>query len=96
MLVDDMPRWRKLADAVRRNYWGGDCYAMGLLALGQIDVIAESTMHLWDWVALVPVIEGAGGKVTDWSGKVLKPDGDGRVLAVGDPALLPKVVALLQ
>jgi histidinol phosphatase-like enzyme (inositol monophosphatase family) len=96
MLVDDMPRWRKLADVVRRNYWGGDCYAMGLLALGQIDVIAESTMHLWDWAALVPVIEGAGGKVTDWSGQALRPDGDGRVLAIGDPALLPQVVALLQ
>ena len=53
--------------AVRRNYWGGDCYAHGLLALGQIDVIAETTMKLWDWAALVPVIEGAGGRVTDWS-----------------------------
>ena len=36
------PRWERLAAAVRRNYWGGDCYAYGLLALGQIDVIAEA------------------------------------------------------
>jgi len=96
MLGPDMPRWQQLAAAVRRNYWGGDCYAHGLLALGQIDVITENTMKLWDWAALVPVIEGAGGKVTDWSGQPLRPDGDGHVLSVGDPALLPQVMALLK
>jgi len=66
------------------------------VALGQIDVIAETTMKLWDWAALVPVIEGAGGRVTDWSGHALQPGGDGRVLSVGDPALLPEIVALLN
>jgi histidinol phosphatase-like enzyme (inositol monophosphatase family) len=96
MLGADEPRWRRLAGAVRRNYWGGDCYAHGLLALGQIDVIAETTMKLWDWAALVPVVEGAGGRVTDWSGHALRPGGDGRVLSVGDPALLPQIVALLN
>jgi histidinol phosphatase-like enzyme (inositol monophosphatase family) len=96
MLGPDMPRWQRLAGAVRRNYWGGDCYAFGLLAIGQIDVITESTMKLWDWAALVPVVEGAGGKVTDWSGGPLRADGDGRVLAVGDPALLPQIVTLLN
>jgi histidinol phosphatase-like enzyme (inositol monophosphatase family) len=95
MLGPDAPRWQRLAGAVRRNYWGGDCYAFGLLALGQIDVIAETTMNLWDWAALVPVVEGAGGKVTDWSGQTLRPGSDGRVLAVGDAALLPQAVALL-
>jgi myo-inositol-1(or 4)-monophosphatase len=95
MLGDDAPRWRRLAGAVRRNYWGGDCYAYGLLALGQIDVIAECDMKLWDWAALVAVVEGAGGRVTDWDGQPLQPDSDGRVLAVGDPALLPQAVALL-
>jgi myo-inositol-1(or 4)-monophosphatase len=95
MVGDDAPHWQRLAGAVRRTYWGGDCYAHGLLALGQIDVIAETTMKLWDWAALVPVIEGAGGRVTDWAGNALRPGGDGRVLSIGDPALLPTVVALL-
>jgi myo-inositol-1(or 4)-monophosphatase len=96
MLGADTPRWQRLAGAVRRTYWGGDCYAHGLIALGQIDVIAEMTMKLWDWAALVPVIEGAGGRVTDWAGNALQPGGDGRVLSVGDPALLARVVALLN
>ena len=92
----DMPRWRRLAAKVRRNYWGGDCYAYGLLALGQIDIIAESDMKIWDWAPLVAVVEGSGGRVTDWNGDPLRPDGDGRVLAVGDPALLPLAVAELN
>ncbi len=68
--------------------WGGDCYAYGLLALGQIDVVAEATLKLWDWAALVPVIEGAGGSITDWAGRRAAPRSDGTVLALGDPALL--------
>ena len=95
MLDADMPRWQQLADAVRRVSWGGDCYAYGLLALGHIDVIAEVAMKPWDWAALVPVVEGAGGRITDWSGQALRVDGDGRVLAVGDPALLDAAMAKL-
>ena len=90
------PRHERLQRAVGRTSWGGDCYAYGLLALGQIDVIAERDMRVWDWAALVPVVEGAGGRVTDWTGRPLRADGDGSVLAVGDPALLPAAVALLS
>ena len=92
----DLPRWERLRHAVRRNYWGGDCYAHGLVALGQIDIVAESTMHVWDWGPLVPVIEGAGGSVTDWLGQKLRPDGDGRVLSVGDKTLLPAILRELN
>ena len=91
----DRPGWDRLAGAVRRVSWGGDCYAYGLLALGQVDVIAESSLKVWDWAALLPVVEGAGGRMTDWRGAPLRADGDGRVLAVGDPALLSPAVALL-
>ena len=88
-------RWAALRRRVKRVSWGGDCYAYGLLALGQIDVIAECTMKPWDWAALVPVIEGAGGRITDWQGAPLRGDGDGTVLAVGDPALLDPAVRAL-
>ena len=96
MLGADTPRWERLRQGVRRASWGGDCYAYGLLALGHLDIIAESDMKPWDWAALVPVIEGAGGRVTDWNGQTLRAEGDGRVLAVGDPALLPAVLAALH
>ncbi len=95
MLEGDGAAWSRLTGSVHRVSFGGDCYAYGLLALGFIDVIAEATMKVWDWAALVPVIEGAGGRITDWGGAPLHPDGDGRVLAVGDPALLESAVATL-
>ncbi|MBU6498122.1 MAG: histidinol phosphate phosphatase, partial [Rhodospirillales bacterium] len=88
-------QWRQLRAAVRRTSFGGDCYAYGLLALGQIDIVAEATMKVWDWAALVPVVEGAGGRLTDWHGRVLTADSDGHTLAVGDPALLAPAVDLL-
>ncbi|GAA4493493.1 inositol monophosphatase family protein [Gluconacetobacter tumulicola] len=90
------PHWDALRRAARRVTWGGDCYAYGLLALGQVDVIAECTMKVWDWAALVPIIEGAGGRVTDWHGRPLRAEGDGTVLAVGDPAILADAVSLLN
>jgi myo-inositol-1(or 4)-monophosphatase len=91
-----LPHFQRLAGQTRRNYWGGDCYAYGLLALGHIDVVAECGLKPWDWAALVPVVEGAGGRITDWSGQTLRSDGDGRVIAVGDPTLLHAVVAALM
>jgi histidinol phosphatase-like enzyme (inositol monophosphatase family) len=93
--AEETPRWQRLAGAVRRVSWGSDCYAYGLLALGQIDLVAESEMKPWDWAALVSVVEGAGGRVTDWEGQTLHLGSGPRVLAVGDPALLPEAVALL-
>ena len=92
---DDRLRWQNLSASVKRNSFGGDCYAYGLLALGQIDIIAEADLKVWDWAALTPVIEGAGGRITDWSGQPLRANGDGRALAVGDPALLEPAIALL-
>ena len=89
------PRFNRLRAAVRRTSWGGDCYSFGLLALGQIDVIAESGLKPWDWAALVPVIGGAGGSVTDWAGAPLRLDGPGEILALGDPALLPQAISIL-
>jgi myo-inositol-1(or 4)-monophosphatase len=95
IFAGNAPAWELLSGAVRRTSFGGDCYAYGLLSLGLIDIIAEATMKVWDWAALVPVIEGAGGRITDWHGAPLHPDGDGRVLAVGDPAVLPAAIAIL-
>lgn len=89
------PRFAAVKAAARRTTWGGDCIAYGLVALGLVDVVVDATMKPWDWAALVPIVEGAGGRCTDWAGKPLRLDGDGTVLAVGDPALLAETSRLL-
>ena len=91
----DMAAFRRLQRAARRTTWGGDCYAYGLVALGGIDVIAEAGLKPWDWAALVPILTGAGGSLTGWDGAALHEGCDGRVLAVGDRALLAPAIAAL-
>ncbi len=59
LLGVNLARWQILARAVRRVSWGGDCYAYGLLALGQIDIIAEADLKPWDWAA---AFAGRGGR----------------------------------
>ncbi|GBR54598.1 inositol monophosphatase [Neokomagataea thailandica NBRC 106555] len=90
------PRFKNLQAQTLRTSWGGDCYSYGLLALGQIDVIAECTMKPWDWGALVPIIQGAGGHISDWQGAPLHLESDGTVLACGNPALLPQLISALS
>jgi myo-inositol-1(or 4)-monophosphatase len=101
---EELVRWNRLRAAARRVYFGADCYQYGLLALGQIDVVAEADLKVWDWAALAPVVEGAGGRITDWEGRGLRvaPDADpaslgraGPVLAVGDAALHAPALRLL-
>lgn len=97
--IFDAASWagfERVRKAAKRTSWGGDCYAYGLIALGGIDAIVEPSLKLWDWAALVPVIEGAGGMVRDWSGAPLRRGGSGDVIAVGDPALMPQIMALLK
>lgn len=89
------PRWESLAARTAQVTWGGDAYAHGLLAIGAVDLIAEATYKIWDWAALVPVIEGAGGVITDWAGQALRPGADGSVLAAGSAALHAEALALL-
>jgi fructose-1,6-bisphosphatase/inositol monophosphatase family enzyme len=68
---------------------GRSCLCPELLALGQIDIMAEGDMKLWDWAALVPVTEGASGRVTGQDGAPLRPEGPptglGRYCPWGDP-----------
>jgi len=66
--------------------YGGDCYNYGLLASGHLDLVCESGLQLYDFAALVPVVEGAGGRMCDWNGDPLTADSAGHVLALGDPA----------
>lgn len=97
----------RLRDSVKIINYGGDCYSYGLLAMGFIDVIVESGLHIHDFAALMPIIEGAGGVLTDWSGhdlsqkigqKILHPGSDVRaqVVAAGDANVHREAIALLR
>lgn len=81
--------------ARRRIIWGGDCYNYGLVASGHVDLVVEAGLKLHDFAALVPVIEGAGGMMTDWNGEPLHAGSDGHVIALGDPARLEDVIEAL-
>lgn len=81
--------------AVRLPMYGGDCYAYGLLALGFADLIVEAGLDPHDFMALVPVIEGAGGIITDWQGRALCAASDGQVVAAGDARVHAQALSLL-
>lgn len=80
--TSEQQSFRNLSDAVMMSRFGGDCYAYGLLAMGFVDVIVEARLNAWDIQALIPIVEGAGGIITDWKGGPC-PEG-GRVIAAGD------------
>jgi len=88
--------FRTLSAACKLTLFGGDCYAYGLLASGFQDIIVEAQLKLYDMAALVPIIEGAGGAITGWSGQPLDRDFDGRLIAVGDPVVRPAALACLN
>jgi fructose-1,6-bisphosphatase/inositol monophosphatase family enzyme len=72
-----------------------DCYAYGLLASGHCDLIVETGLEPYDYLPLVPVIEGAGGCLTDWKGNPLGLNSNGRVVAAGSRPLLDAAIRVL-
>jgi histidinol phosphatase-like enzyme (inositol monophosphatase family) len=86
--------WTQVRAAARLARLGCDAYAYAMLAAGRIDLVAESGLKVWDWSALVPVIEAAGGAVTNWRGEA--PDGGGQILAVGDVGIREQALVTLR
>ena len=91
----DFEAFERVHRAVKLPLFGGDCFNYGLLAQGFIDLVVEADLVSYDFSALVPVVEGAGGRITDWSGAPLGLESDGRVVAAGDPALHEAALAKL-
>jgi len=92
----DAQAFARLAAAVGLVRHGADCYAAGLLASGFIDLIVEATLKPYDYCALAPVIEGAGGIITDWSGAKLGLGSDGRIAAAGDARAHGRALEMLS
>lgn len=85
-----------LRTRVRYTQYGGSCYAYGVLASGRTDLAADGGLDPFDIFAPAAVIEGAGGRITDWSGQRFTLGWAGRVLAAGDPDLHAQALAVLQ
>lgn len=85
--------FRAVESQVRLSRYGTDCYAYAMLAAGQIDLVVETGLKPYDIVALIPIIEGAGGVITSWDGG--SAAGGGRILAAANKTLHAQAKALL-
>ena len=81
---ENLTAFEGLAGRVKHSLFGTDCIGYGLLASGHIDIVCEAQMNPWDYAAHVPIVEGAGGVISDWSGNPLTLKSGGTVLACGD------------
>ncbi len=89
----DLDSFYRVAEACRLYRFGGDCYSYCLLAQGQIDLVIEGGLQPYDIIPLIPLIEAAGGVVTDWDGKPALNGGN--IIAAANPALHIEALELL-
>jgi len=93
------------SDSEREHYWrveklcrlsryGGDCYAYALIALGFVDLVIETDLKRWDIAPIIPIIEGAGGIVTNWQGGDISRGGN--VIAAGDRRVHAEAMRVLN
>jgi inositol-phosphate phosphatase/L-galactose 1-phosphate phosphatase/histidinol-phosphatase len=93
---EDAAAFARVSAAVKLTRFGADCYAYGLLAAGFIDLVLEASLKPYDFCAMVPIVEGAGGVATDWRGAALDLASDGRILVAGDRRAHQAALALLD
>lgn len=91
---DERSAYDRVEASVRLARYGTDCYAYAMLASGNIDLVVESGLQAYDIVALIPIIEKAGGRVTNWQGG--PAEGGGQVLAAATAELHASAMELLN
>jgi inositol-phosphate phosphatase/L-galactose 1-phosphate phosphatase/histidinol-phosphatase len=95
LIVHHPDRLKRLMGVGHLRRFSNDCYPFGLLAMGQIDMVVDCDLQPYDYLPIVPVIEAAGGIITDWKGRKLGLDSDGTVVAAGSADLHREVTKLL-
>ena len=86
----------KITKKTKYFRFGGDCYMYGMLASGFIDIVVEDTLKTHDYMALLPVIEGAGGVVSDRFGKKITLESDGSIVASCSQNVHNQVIEILK
>ncbi len=92
---EHLRRYEALTRRALMRRYGGDCYLYGLLASGHCDLVIEAALKPHDFQALVPVIAGAGGTISDWEGKPLTAHSGDRVVAAATEPLWAQALATL-
>ena len=88
--------FEKIKEQSKYFRYGGDCYMYGMLASGLIDVVIEDTLKAHDYMALVNIIEGAGGKITDKFGKNVSIESDGSLVASCNPNIHQELISIIN
>ena len=78
------------------SVYGGSCMAYAQIATGRIDIGIDVLFDVYDYIALVPVIKGAGGIITDWNGRSLGLDSGDRFVDAGDPRVHEQALEILS
>ena len=90
----ELAAFSRLQAKCRQVRFGGDCYLYALVAMGQLDLGVEAGLNAYDIAALIPIVRGAGGIVTDWQGNSAALGG--RVIAAGDARAHALALEVLQ
>ncbi|PLX35943.1 MAG: histidinol-phosphatase [Hyphomicrobiales bacterium] len=90
---EDKPHFDRVSSKVRLTRTGTDCYGYSMVAAGQADLVIEAGLQPYDVVALIPIIEAAGGVITTWEGE--PADKGGRIVAAGCKTIHEAALALL-
>jgi inositol-phosphate phosphatase / L-galactose 1-phosphate phosphatase / histidinol-phosphatase len=92
----DRLRFDTLSRRAALRRFGGDCYLYGLLASGHCDLVIEAGLKPHDFLALVPVVQGAGGRISDWQGAPLGPHSGDHVVAAATESLWRQAIDALS
>ena len=99
-LYFEEPQLRNAVDKINKKIryyrYGGDCYMYGMLASGLIDIVIEDTLKTHDYMALVNVIEGSGGQISDKYGNAISADSQGSVVASANIELHSKLISIIN
>ncbi len=90
----ELAAFEAVADVCRLLRFGGDCYLYGMLAAGHLDLVIEASLKPFDIAALVPIVRGAGGVITQWTGGPAQIGG--RIVAAATPSLHAQAMEMLD
>lgn len=94
--AEETPALDTMRAATAWRIWGGACMSFGLLASGRTDAAFDTRLKLWDFAPFRPIIEGAGGVITDWEGRPIDHRTGKRIMAAGDPACHREMLRLVE